>query len=238
MHSSTTANWRERWVAARALGWVGVLCLLAVALPGVGGLLLLASLGEVGPWMASYGFVGWLSYVVGFIVLAGLALLPTFALAALGGWAFGWVAGFAGAWLGIVGGSTVGYVIARCWSGRRVEQVVAQRDEWTAAYRALVKSSRWQTTWLVMLLRLPPNAPFAGTNVLLASCRVPWFSYVLGTAMGMAPRTLAAVLIASSASVLRFDNPYSLAFFAAGLVLLVLALWVIGRIARRAMASI
>lgn len=218
----------------RVWGRVGVTGFLAVALPGLGGLLLLASLGEVGPWLASHGMAGVLMYVAGVALFAGAALLPTFALAALGGWTFGVGVGFVLAWLGIVAASAVGYVIAGRLCGGDLEHVFERRPLWVAAYRALIEAGPWRTAWLVALLRLAPNMPFAGSNVLFTAAGVSWFSYLMGTALGMAPRTLAAVWIAAGASQLSLDHPYGVWFLATSVVVLVVAMVVVSRIARRA----
>lgn len=217
-----------------AWGRVGLTGFMAVALPGLGGLLLLASLSEVGPWLASHGAAGVFMYVAGVAVFAGVAVLPTFALAALGGWTFGVGLGFSLAWLGIIAASAVGYMIAIRLCGGDLEQVLKRRPTLVAAYRALIGSGPWRTAWLVALLRLAPNMPFAGSNVLFTAAGVSWFSYLVGTAAGMAPRTLAAVWIAAGASQLSLNNPYSVWFLAVSVFVIVVAMIVITRIARRA----
>ncbi len=91
-------------------------------------------------------------------------------------------------------------------------KVINEQPKWAAVRDALVPAATadsledsvagrgtrgaarfWKTLGIVTLLRLPPNSPFAITNLVLASVRVPVVIYVIGTVVGMAPRTAAAV---------------------------------------------
>ncbi|MDX9911672.1 MAG: VTT domain-containing protein [Phycisphaerales bacterium] len=179
------------------LGAAGYLAIAAAVMPAIGGIALLGTLNITGPWLRSHEVAGWLLYVVCFVVLAGLALLPTYAQAVLGGWAFGFAWGFPGALLGFVGGSLVGYFVARRASGDRVMNVVHEHPKWSAVRDALVGQGFWKTLGIVTLLRLPPNSPFALTNLVMASVQVKLPAFVLGTLIGMAPRTAGAVYVAS-----------------------------------------
>jgi uncharacterized membrane protein YdjX (TVP38/TMEM64 family) len=133
---------------------------------------------------------------------AGLALMPTYSLAILGVWAFGFAAGFPAARLGFAGGATIGYLTGRLASGDRVEKIIAENPKWHAIREALLGTQRdggwWRTFVVVTLVRLPPNSPFAATNLVLSSLRVPLGIYVPATLAGMAPRTGLVLYIAST----------------------------------------
>ncbi len=58
----------------------------------------------------------------------------------------------------------------------------------------------WKTLGMVALLRLPPNSPFALTNLVMASVRVPRLPFLLGTIVGMLPRSALAVVIGAGLS--------------------------------------
>lgn len=192
------------------LGPAGPLALGALILPPLGSLVLftLMATTEIGPWLQSHELVGVLLYVAAFATLAGLAVLPTYAQSALGGWAFGWAIGVPAALAGFAGGAIIGYAISRRASGDRVERLIAERPKWKAVRDALagppagsagVPHGFRKTLGMVALLRVAPNSPFALTNLVMASVKVPWLPYTLGTLIGMAPRTALAVVIGAGA---------------------------------------
>lgn len=179
------------------LGPAAVLGFVSATLPALGSIALFYFMNDLGVWLRGHGTQGLVYYAVGFGVFAGLALLPTYASAALGGWAFGFANGFPAALAGFVLGSLIGYAIARPAASARVETVIAENPKWKAVRDALVGSSFWRTLMIVTLVRVPPNSPFAVTNLVLASVRVPVATYLIGTAIGMAPRTAVVLWVAS-----------------------------------------
>ena len=135
--------------------------------------------------------------MLGFAVLAGFALLPTYASAALGGWAFGFGPGLVLAMLGFAAGSLIGYISGRLASGDRVEKLLSENARWSAVRDALVGGTFLKRLGIVTLVRLPPNSPFAVTNLVLAGVKVPLPTYLTGTVLGMLPRTALVVYLAS-----------------------------------------
>jgi uncharacterized membrane protein YdjX (TVP38/TMEM64 family) len=135
--------------------------------------------------------------------------MPTYAQSALGGFAFGLKLGIPAALIGFAGGALIGYEIAKRASGDRVVRVLKDHPKWMAVRDALVKDhekrSFWKTVGMVALLRCPPNSPFALTNLVMASVQVPRIPFLLGTVLGMAPRTGVAVVIGSSVSTFTND---------------------------------
>ncbi|TVQ33366.1 MAG: TVP38/TMEM64 family protein [Phycisphaeraceae bacterium] len=224
---------------ARRLGPAGPLAVLAGTLPAISGILLLTTLWLVGPWLRELGMPGVALYIVGFAVLAGLALLPTYAQAILGGWAFGFALGFPAALAGFFGGSFIGYFVAHRVASRHVMATIGQQLKWQAVRDALVGGGFWKTLGIVTLLRLPPNSPFALMNLTLGSTRVPLAPYLLGTLIGMAPRTGAAVFIASGiADLAEAGKTRPGWFFYVGAGLTVVIVIVIGKIANKAIARV
>lgn len=183
-------------LAAR-LGPAGVLGVLWAFFPAVCGSFLLVYADKVGLWLRGHEANGPYIYTAGFILLSGLGLLPTYAVAILGGWAFGLAVGLPAALAGFFGGSLIGYGISRFASGDRVEKIIAEKPAWRAIRDALIGGSFLKTLAIVTLVRLPPNSPFALTNLVLASVRVPLLIYSLGTLLGMAPRTAVVLYIAT-----------------------------------------
>jgi uncharacterized membrane protein YdjX (TVP38/TMEM64 family) len=104
---------------------------------------------------------------------------------------------------------------------------------------ALIGSGFWRTLLIITLIRVPPSSPFALTNLVLGVTRVNRAAYVLGTALGVAPRTAALVFLAVGVQQLSSrgpDEPYWL--WVVGIVLTVVVLLVIGAIANRAVARV
>ena len=226
------------WAILRRLGPTGPLAIIASTLPAIGGFLLLGTLNLAGPWLRSHDEVGVAIYIAGFAILAGLALLPTYAQAILGGWAFGFAIGFPAALLGFGGAALLGYIIARQASGQRVIDLINEKPKWKAVYDALAGSGFWKTLGIVTLLRVPPTSPFALTNLVMAATRVHPLAYMLGTLIGMAPRTGLAVYWAARAAELDLGQGKNIWFMIIGIVLAIIVLAIIGQIANNAIARV
>lgn len=227
------------------LGPASVLGVLALVLPPINGILLIAYMASASEWLRSHQDVGLLIYAGAFAASAGLALLPTYAQSALGGYAFGAALGLPAALAGFGGGAVIGYEIARRASGDRVERILAEKPKWQAVRDALVKDHEsrgfWKTAGMVALLRCPPNSPFALANLVMASVKVPRGPFVLGTLVGMAPRTALAVAI--GAGVERFtkdqlERAVPGWVWGAGIALTVVVVVIVGAIADRAVKRI
>ena len=226
----------------KRLGPAGVLAIAWTAMPPLGGILLLAYIGPISEWLQDHQASGVFLYSVIFMFSAGFGALPTYSQALLGGWAFGPVVGFAAAWAGFVGASLIGYTIARTVAKRRVEKLIDENPKARAVRDALIGHGALRTTAIVALIRVPPNSPFALTNLATAASGVRLVPYVVGTALGMAPRTFAAVWLASEGAK-RGDNLVDL-FKRSGeqvviaLVITFVVLGVIGFIAKRALERV
>jgi uncharacterized membrane protein YdjX (TVP38/TMEM64 family) len=219
----------------RRLGPAGVLALITLTLPPLGSIVLLYYINEVGEWFRSHQQWGPAIYVLAFWVLVGLALLPTYASAIVGAWAFGFTTGCTAALIGFSGAALIGYLISSLASGDRVVKLIEEKPKWRIVYDALLRSSKWKAFLIVFLLRVPPNSPFAATNLLLASTRVPLGIFLLATLLGMTPRTAAVALAASRMSELSLSVPEHRWTIALGIVLTILVLVVIGMIGKHAL---
>lgn len=182
------------------LGRLGPAAAATTFLPPIGFLVLLGTMSQSAPWLQSQGLLGVMLFVAGFTVCGGLALLPTYAPSVLGGWAFGVAVGLAATLLGFLGASAIGFAIARHVSGDRLLQVLDEYPRGRALHRALLAGSWHRTLLVVTLLRVPPNGPFAMTNLLLAATGVSWGPYLLGSLLGLTPRVAAAVIVGASLS--------------------------------------
>lgn len=232
-------SWGDVKAFYRRLGPLGPLALIVIPLPFIGIALLVGSMGSAGEWLKTQDELGLIVYAIGFSLLAGLAILPTHLQAVVGGWAFGSITGTVGALLGIAGAATIGYLIARRASGDRAVKLISAQPKWKTVYDALLGGGFFKTLLIVTLVRIPPNSPFAITNLVMAATCVRWVPYIIGTVVGIAPRTAAAVYIGAQLSELSLKDTKQTWFaFGVGLVTLVVVVIIIGIIANHALAKV
>lgn len=239
--SSAASRLTPRSILSR-LGPTSILAAGACVLPPLGSIVLFAYMNIVGQWLRGHEDAGVALYILGFTILAGCALLPTYASAILGGWAFGMQTGFPAALAGFLGASLLAYIVARTVAGDRVVGLIDERPAWKAVRLALVGSGFWRTLAIVALVRLPFSSPFALCNLVLASVKVGPAVYALGTLLGMAPRTgivvwLAVQLrdaMAEDAAAAR--SPWW--YFVAGAIGAVVVLMILSAVAKRAVRHV
>lgn len=80
--------------------------------------------------------------------------------------------------------------------------------------------------------------PFAFTNFLLASAKVSWKSFTVGTLFGMLPRSSAVVFAGASLSELDLNNTGDLWIIALGLIATMAAMIVMSIVGRRALENL
>lgn len=237
---------------ASVVGKLGPAAPLAAAwmvMPPLGSIVLFTFMGTVGAWLRGHEAAGLLLYAAAFAVLAGLAMLPTYASAILGGWAFGFAWGLPAALAGFCGGAIIGYLIARGAARDRAVRLIEEHEKWRIVRDALIGDTDqggsghgfWKMLGVVALVRLPPSSPFAMTNLVMAAVKVRFLPYVLGTLIGMAPRTGVAVYIAahvqnSAARDVAKDKPVW--WIVASIVLGLVVLSILGAVAKRALERV
>jgi uncharacterized membrane protein YdjX (TVP38/TMEM64 family) len=219
----------------RRLGPVGPALIVAVGLPVVGVAVLAAPLVSVAPALRDAGSAGAVAFALGAGALAGLSIIPMHLLAILAGWTFALIPGVPAVFAGLLAAAVIGYYVSAALARRRVLDVLAGHPRGATVHRALVGSGAGRAALVVALLRLSPVMPFAATNLAMAAVHVPIGPFMIGTVAGMLPRVLAGVLV--GAGLTRFDPraPTDAWPAVAGIVATVVALVVIGRIAKRAL---
>jgi len=228
---------RARHVFQR-LGPAGPLALISASLPAVGTVILLVLLKktDIAPWLKAQDGVGMALYLCGYMLLAGLALCNTYAPSLVGGFAFGVLEGSFGAVTGVSLAAVLGYLGVRRVSGDRMTSLIAEQPKWKAVQDALIGKS-WMRTLLVVTLVRFSSSPFAVTNFVFASTRVHPLLYIVGTTVGIAPRTIAAVAIGASLS--TWDpNASSRWLIVAGIIVTLVVLAVLGSIANQAVQKV
>ena len=190
--SQTPSNFRRNLVIALGVLWI--------TLPPLMGFWLLGELGNVGDWLKSHPDYGLLIFIGVFALTSGFGLLPTYAQAILGGWVFGLTIGTAAAMCGLLGGAAIGLFFARIVSGASIKALIDNNPRGRVIRNALVESSQRRTFLLILLLRLPPNSPFAIANLAMGASGVRALPLLGATVLGMFPRTLVTCGAAAAAA--------------------------------------
>jgi uncharacterized membrane protein YdjX (TVP38/TMEM64 family) len=185
--------WDKVRAFVKRLGPAGPLAVLAATFPPLGGFVLLGLITRLAPWLQAHLALGLVILIVGFSLAAGLSLLPTYACSCLAGYAFKFAIGFPASMFAFVGGSLIAYVVSSRAAGNRVVDIVREHPKWEAVRVALLDAGFWKALGIITLLRLPPTSPFAAANFIMGTIRAPLIPYLLGTLIGMAPRTAAVV---------------------------------------------
>lgn len=220
---------------AREFGKLTPIALVTTFLPFVGSAVLISVSIPLGSWLRENWETGMPLYLLGVLFFCGLALLPTNVIGLIGGWAFGFDLGIAVLIAGIVGAATISFLIHQRIAGDTLPHVFDHHPKAKAVYEALVGQSVWRTTLIITLLRLSPAMPFALTNFLMASARVPVKSFVVGTFFGMLPRSSAVVLVGSGLSELSLTSSEDTGLLIFGIVATIVSVIVIGRISKHAL---
>ncbi len=185
---------------ASSLGPAGLLAVLWVLCPAALGFVLIANLAVATAWLEAVGPAAPMLFALFFAVTSGLGLLPTYAQAVVAGWVFGVSVGLASTLGGFVGGAVIGWGVARLVSSNRVERAIDRHPKARVIKQALVGRGFWPTLGIVTLIRIPPNSPFALTNLAVAACGVPLSIQTIGAAVGMSPRSAVIVVISAAAA--------------------------------------
>lgn len=219
----------------KELGTLTPMAALTAVLPIVISSILLTVYYPIGLWLRANWETGAGLYVLGIVFFCGLSLLPTNIIGILGGWAFGFYLGIALLICGIVGAALASFTVNSRLVGDRLPQVFGAHPKAKAIYQALLGQSVPRTTLIIFLLRLSPAMPFALTNFLMASARVPVRSFLIGTFFGMLPRSSAVVFVGAGLSELTFNTAEDVWMLVFGILATLVSAIVIGVISKRAL---
>jgi uncharacterized membrane protein YdjX (TVP38/TMEM64 family) len=223
------------------LGPAGIFAVVYTVLPLLGLIVLGWNLKHIEVFLTGHQDLGIFVYIGAFTLLAGFALLPTWPQSLIGGWAFGMLFGTPAAVVSVTLASMIGTELVRRASSSRVEQLIQEKPKWRAVRDALVGGSFLKTTAMVALIRLPPNSPFAICNLVFGATRVNRAANLLGTLVGIIPRTTITVYIGQGIQKLSEETletrPPTWVFIS-GFILMMIVIGVIGRIAQRALERI
>ncbi len=177
----------------------------------------------------------WLFLYLAVSILMGFALMPTTLMAFL----TGYFLGFEGTPLMIISyliASYTGYQLGLFLEGKKIHKNLLERPKVTHFLSSL-KEKSWK---LIILVRLSPVLPFSVMNLVLSAIRFPLKIFLIGSFIGMIPRTLFAIYIGTKAKTLRSlienetttDFPYSEIII---ILLTLITIFGIGRMVRDSM---
>jgi uncharacterized membrane protein YdjX (TVP38/TMEM64 family) len=229
---------RKLRTITKDFGKVGGMAGITTFLPIIGSAILLVAVYEIGPWLRQNKGVGVVVFVVGMSIFSGFALLATNILGIVSGFAFGFQIGVVAQMLGLVGASTIMFYPAKRFAGANLQSTIEQKPRLKAIQTALLNESFFRTLLIITLIRLSPATPFALTNFTLSAAGVSFRTFLLGTVLGMLPRTSAIVFVGSSLSELNFSQPQESWMLIVGIIATVLAIVVVGMFSKRALEQI
>jgi uncharacterized membrane protein YdjX (TVP38/TMEM64 family) len=172
---------RTPWLVALAVAWL--------ATPIVLGLTLLTQIGAATDWLHAHPDVAVATCIAVLAITTGFGVLPPYVQSIIAGWAFGAAIGTMAVLVGLLGGATIGFFFARWLSGDALMRLILANPRAKTIHHALVEAKQRRTFLLILLLRLPPNSPFALFNLAMGAARVRFTPMIAATAIGMLPRT-------------------------------------------------
>ena len=208
----------------------------SAAVPAVGGAAALAAAYAAGDTLRSGGLTAALLLAIAGVLGCGCFLLPTQALALICGWALGGWGGAVLATAAATAAAPLGYALGGSLAGPGLADWAAHRPRAAAIFHGLQHEPPLRAGGLLALLRLSPVVPFGTINVMSAVFRLPMAPFMIGTAVGMAPRT--TIVAFWGAALQRLEDGTARThpgLLIGGAIATVAALLLVGWMARRAL---
>ena len=167
------------------------------------------AIGRCGSWAA-------IAYI-GLFTLLPAFFFPVAVLALAGGLLFGLWWGSVYTFIGALLNCTLMFLLARYAGRERVEGLIRKKlsDQWQQRLRSLNSGGGFM---LLVILRLIPAVPYTLINYAFGLTAMPWRTYIIGSAIGIIPGTLAFINIGDKA----LDVTSADFWIAIGLLLLLL----------------
>ncbi len=205
--------------------------LISAFLPMAGFAVLAVFALPMGEWLRTNWEIGSLLFAAGIVIFCGLAILPPNLVGVVSGWSFGFGLGTSVLMAGLIVAALVSFAVNARIAGDRLTERFEQYPRFNLVYKELLRSRFWHVMLIVTLLRMS-FSPFALTNFLLSSARVSIGSFLIGTAVGMFPRSAGLVFLGSGLSELSVEGgrePVSLVIAMAATVISIIAIAYISR---------
>lgn len=180
----------------------------------------------------------WLVLYLGVSILMGFALMPTTLMAFLTGYflKFEGIPFMIGAYLIA---AYIGYELGLFLEGKKIHKNILEKPK-VKRFLSSLKEKSWK---LIILVRLSPVLPFAVMNLVLSAIRFPIKTFLIGSLLGMLPRTVLAIYLGTKAKTLKnllenettTDFPYSEISI---ILLTVITVFGIGKMVRNAIKEL
>lgn len=218
------------------LNRVAILSAATAIVPIVISTLLLVFAPFAGSWLRENWQIGTLIYLLFVWLMCGFAVLPTNVVGILCGWAFGFPLGISLHMGAIVGAALISSFVLSPLVGNDFQVFLARHEKAKILHKALLDKNSRRTTLVITLLRLSPAMPFALTNLLMTAARVPLSSFLIGTFIGMLPRSAAVVFFGAGLSELNLSEPFNVWTFVFGIGATIISIIVISYFSKQALA--
>ncbi len=224
-----------RSILLARLEWTGLGVLLVGLVLALRSLPLRASLERATLWIESLGWWAPTAFVVLYVACT-LLLVPRSVLTVGAGFLFGPIRGLLLAVLAINFGAFLAFTLGRHFARGVAERCIRDHGRLRSLDRAVTLGG-WR---LVALTRLTPVFPYSLLNYALGLTQVSWFSFAVGTFVGMLPGTLLLVVLGSLTDFAAErsghpSGPLVTLLLALGMLVALLATWMVTRLAGRIM---
>ena len=189
----------------------------------------------IGPYLKSFqayvksaGPMGYVLYALGYAIIA--LVFPGSVLTIGAGAIFGIVGGTLVVVTGATLTATIAFILARTVLRSRIERITAKNPKFRAVDQAIAKEG----TKIVLLVRLAAVFPFTIVNYAFGLTGIRLTPYVLTTAIGILPGTIAFVYIGAAAASVATQDRTKLVFTIAGLVIAIAVSVFVARVAHNA----
>lgn len=189
----------------------------------------------IGPWLKTFqayvksaGPMGYVVYALGYALIA--LVFPGSVLTIGAGAIFGIVGGTIVVITGATLTATIAFLLARTVLRKRVERMTKNNAKFRAVDQAIAKEG----TKIVLLVRLAAVFPFTIVNYAFGLTGIRLVPYVLTTAIGILPGTIAFVYIGAAAASVATQDRTKLVFTIAGLVIAIAVSLFVARVAHNA----
>ena len=226
---------RAAWLIR--LEWIALTMLLTGLAFALRSLPVRASLERATLWIESLGWWAPTTFVLIYVACA-LLLVPRAVLTVGAGFLFGPLWGLLWALLAINLGAHLAFLSGRHLARAAVERRARGHGRLQALDDA-VSGGGWR---IVALTRLSPVFPYSFLNYAYGLTRVGWSDFALGSLAGMFPGTLLLVILGTLTDFAaersgQDAGPLVTALLAIGVIIALLATWVVTRVARRVLES-
>lgn len=186
-------------------------------------------------WMDELGLAGVLIFF-GIYVLFILLLLPGIVFTLGAGLIYGFWGGGTLVIAALAVGSSIAFIIARHGFSDRLARKIESRPSLQVLNRG-IEQEGWK---LVLLSRCVPGFPYKLSNYFFGLTALPFRDFFFANLVGVLPLTLTNVYVGSVTADLaqltdRDREPWEWILYAVGFLVAVAILWIITRIARKAL---